>query len=275
MEYQKYLAAAKYIQDHFNYKGTTGVILGTGLGSFIDDVEISGEISYRDIPHFPLSTAESHSGKLIHGRISGSDLIIMQGRFHAYEGYSAEQVTFPIRVMKLLGVQNLLISNAAGGIHPELNLGDLMIIEDHINLQYGNPLTGRNIDEFGPRIPDMYEAYDFDFIEKAEKIGAQFGLPIKKGVYVSVPGPNLETRAEYRFLSRIGADAVGMSTVPEVITAVHCGLRVFAVSIITDLCYPPHLKPTSLDEIIKTASGAEPHMRTLFAHMISALKVGR
>jgi purine-nucleoside phosphorylase len=271
MKYEDYLEAAHHIDRMVNASSHIGIILGTGLGGLIDDLEIEHEIPYEVIPHFPLSTVESHSGKFIFGSLSGVPVWVMQGRFHAYEGYSAEQITFPIRVMKLLGVENLLISNAAGGIRQGMKLGELMVIEDHINLQFQNPLTGENADDFGPRFPDMFEAYDMNMIRWSEDIGEKLDLPISKGIYASVPGPNLETKAEYRYLSRIGADAVGMSTVPEVITAVHCGIKCFAVSIITDLCYAPHLKPVNIEEIIATANTAEPNMTALFNELVKRL----
>jgi purine-nucleoside phosphorylase len=271
MKYEDYLSAANHISRLVNSSSHIGIILGTGLGGLIDQLQVEHEIPYEVIPHFPVSTVESHRGKFIFGALSGVPVWVMQGRFHAYEGYSAEQITFPIRVMKLLGVETLLISNAAGGIRPDLNLGDLMVIEDHINLQFQNPLSGENIDAFGPRFPDMFEPYDLSLVDVARKIGDQHDLPVSQGVYASVPGPNLETKAEYRYLSRIGADAVGMSTVPEVITAVHCGIKCFAVSIITDLCYPPHLKPVNIEEILATANTAEPKMTKLFNELVKHL----
>ena len=248
-----------------------GIILGTGLGNLVTRIEKEQEIDFSDIPNFAVSTVEFHSGKLIYGTISGKKVIAMQGRFHFYEGYTMQQVTFPVRVMKLLGIKFLLISNAAGSMNPLMKKGSLMLIDDHINLQASNPLTGKNHDELGPRFPDMSHPYDVTLLQKMERIATDMNLPIHKGVYAAVQGPNLETRAEYRFLRMIGADVVGMSTVPEVIVANHMTLPVAAVSVITDECDPDNLKPVNIEEIISVAAKAEVQLTTLFEKLIDQL----
>ncbi len=245
-----------------------GIILGTGLGALINDVDVEYNLTYEDIPHFPVSTVEMHKGNLVFGQLEGVDVVIMQGRFHFYEGYSMKEVTFPVRVMQMLGIETLLISNAAGGINTSFELSDLMIIRDHINLMPENPLTGENHDDLGPRWPDMFDAYNSKLVKKGIEIAKTNDLNCKTGVYAGVPGPNLETPAEYKYLSIIGADAVGMSTVPEVIVARHMSLPVFAVSVITDLCYPGALEPVSIEKIISAAATAEPKMATLFKEMV-------
>lgn len=245
-----------------------GIVLGTGLGGLVEDVRISTAFSYDDIPHFPVSTVESHVGRLIFGTLSGTPVVVMQGRFHAYEGYSLQQVTFPIRVMKALGVQSLVISNACGGLNPLYRRGDLMLIDDHINLLGDNPLIGSNNNRLGPRFPDMSEPYSFRFLKLAEEAALELRLKVHRGVYVAVQGPNLETRAEYRFLRLIGADVVGMSTVPEVIVARHMGLEVFGISVITDECFPDNLQPAVLDDILAAAADAEPRLRALVRTLI-------
>ncbi|WP_317128994.1 purine-nucleoside phosphorylase [Mangrovivirga cuniculi] len=246
-----------------------GIILGTGLGKLVEKVDIKQTISYESIPHFPVSTVESHSGRLIFGRIENKPVVIMQGRFHYYEGYSMEQVTYGVRVMKLLGISKLIISNAAGGLNNDYEKSDLMIIEDHINLFPENPLRGKNEDSLGPRFPDMYEPYDKNMIKIAMEYGRDEKVRIHKGVYAGVQGPNLETPAEYKFLRIIGADAVGMSSIPENIVAVHMGLPVFAISVITDLCTPEKLQPVSVPEIIAAAEKAEPAMTRIIARMVA------
>ena len=261
---------AQFLESKINgFKPTTGVILGTGLGSLIHDVEVEYSFSYEDLPNFPISTVEEHAGKLIFGKLSGEPVVVMQGRFHFYEGYSMQEVAFPVRVMKLLGVQDLLVSNAAGGINPQFQAADMMIINDHISLLPDNPLLGKNLDELGPRWPDMYESYNKDLIQKALRYSESKDYRAFEGVYVSVPGPNLETPAEYKYLSIIGADAVGMSTVPEIIAARHMGMRCLAVSVITDLCYPEALKACKIEEILKAAANAEPRLTDLFKYIIS------
>ncbi|GGK77237.1 purine nucleoside phosphorylase [Rufibacter glacialis] len=261
--------AARFIQEQTNqYQPDFGIVLGTGLGALVQDLQVAFSLNYADIPHFPVSTVESHSGKLIFGELGGRKVVVMQGRFHFYEGYSMEQVVFPIRVMKLLGIQKLFVSNAAGGLDPAFNTSDLMVITDHINLLPSNPLIGKNLDELGPRFPDMSEPYSEHLVQQALEISQLHGLNVKTGVYVSVPGPMLETKAEYNYLRTIGADAVGMSTVPEVIAAVHLGLPVFAVSVITDLCVPGKIKKVVLMDILESAAKAEPNMTLLIKELI-------
>ena len=253
-----------------NFKPELGIILGTGLGGLVTDIEIEHEIGYENIPSFPVSTVESHKGKLIFGTLSGKKVVVMQGRFHYYEGYDLKEVVFPVRVMKLLGIETLLVSNAAGGMNPEFQKGDLMIIEDHINHFPGNPLVGKNIDELGPKFVDMYEPYSKALNAKAESTASKLGIKTQKGVYVGLPGPMLETPAEYKYLRIIGADAVGMSTVPEIIAAKHAGLTCFACSIITDICYG-EIKPVDIQDIISTAMNAEPNLTSLFKELINEL----
>ncbi len=248
-----------------------GIILGTGLGGLVSDIEIEHEIDYADLPHFPLSTVETHKGKLIFGTIEGKNVVAMQGRFHYYEGYSMKQIVFPVRVMKFLGVKYLLISNACGGMNPIYRRGDLMIIDDHINLLGDNPLIGPNDDELGPRFPDMSEPYSQELIALAENSALENKIKIHKGVYVVVAGPNLETKAEYRFLRAIGADVVGMSTVPEVIAANHAGMKVLGISIVTDECFPDALTPIDINEVISAANSAEPKMTLIFKEVIKQL----
>jgi purine-nucleoside phosphorylase len=260
-----------YIQSKNKVQPEIGIILGTGLGNLVTKIAIEWEMDYNDIPHFPEATVEFHKGKLVYGMLSGKSVIAMQGRFHAYEGYTMQQIVFPVRVMKLLGIRFLLISNAAGGLNPQMKKGSLMVIEDHINLQTANPLTGKNHEELGPRFPDMSQPYDAGMIMKLEKAAQEMNIVLHKGVYVAVNGPNLETRAEYRFLRLIGADAVGMSTVPEVIAANHMSLPVAAVSVITDECDPDHLQPVNIAEIIAVASKAEMGLTLLFQNLISEL----
>lgn len=262
--------AADFVRSKFGQRPQCGIILGTGLGALVKDLADPVEISYDDIPHFPVSTVESHHGRLIFGRLGETLCVVMQGRFHYYEGYSMQQVTMPVRVMKLLGIETLFISNAAGGLDPDYQISDLMVVTDHINLHYENPLTGPNLDEFGPRFPDMSEPYDAKLIERADKIAADMGVKLRKGVYVSVPGPNLETKAEYRYLRVIGADAVGMSTVPEVIVARHMGLPVFAVSVITDLCSPGKIEKVTVEKVVAAAMKAEPNMTRLIEALAKA-----
>jgi purine-nucleoside phosphorylase len=248
-----------------------GIILGTGLGGLVKEMEIQHIIDYEKIPHFPISTVESHHGRLLFGKISEKKVVVMQGRFHFYEGYSMQQITYPVRIMKFLGVNTLLISNACGGMNPLYTKGDLMIIEDHINLLGDNPLIGKNEDELGPRFPDMSEPYSKELISITEQIANENKIKVHKGIYVAVPGPNLETKAEYTFLRNTGADVVGMSTVPENIVANHMNIKVFGLSIITDECFPETLKPVSVEEIIKVANMAEPRMTFLFKELIKRL----
>lgn len=261
--------ASDFIQSKTQVKPQVGIILGTGLGGLIQDIIIENIVEYGDIPHFPVSTVESHQGKLIFGTIAGKNVVAMQGRFHFYEGYSMQQVTFPVRVMQFLGINKLIVSNAAGGLNPHYQISDLMILNDHINLLPANPLTGKNIDEFGVRFPDMLEAYDKQMIAKALAIAKEQNIAAHEGVYVAVSGPNLETPAEYKFLRIIGADAVGMSTIPEVIVARQMNLPVFAISVITDLCFEGHLKSVTLEEVIAAAMKAEPNLRKIICALVS------
>lgn len=248
-----------------------GIILGTGLGGLVKEINIANEINYSDLPHFPLSTVESHEGKLIFGKINGKNVVAMQGRFHYYEGYTMQQITYPVRVMKFLGVETLLVSNACGGMNPQFRRGDIMLMTDHINLLGDNPLIGKNEEELGPRFPDMSEPYSNELISLAESIAVENKIKVQKGVYVSVPGPNLETRAEYRFLRATGADVVGMSTIPENIVANHMGMKVLGISIITDECFPDSLKPVNVEEIIAAAMKAEPKMTLIMKEVIKKL----
>ena len=248
-----------------------GIILGTGLGGLVKEIKIEHEIDYDKLPHFPLSTVESHNGKLIFGKIGNKNVVAMQGRFHYYEGYSMKQITYPVRVMKFLGVETLLVSNACGGMNPVYRKGDLMLMSDHINLLGDNPLIGKNEDELGPRFPDMSEAYNLGLIKLAEEVALENKIKVHKGVYIAVPGPNLETKAEYRFLRATGADVVGMSTIPENIVANHMGMKVLGISIITDECFPDSLKPVNVEEIIATAIEAEPKMTLIMKKVIEKL----
>ncbi len=239
------------------------VILGTGLGGLAERIEVEAAVPYQEVPHFPLSTVESHSGRLLLGRLGGRPVVAMQGRFHLYEGYTARQVAFPVRVMRALGAGTLVVTGACGGMNPLWHPGDLVLIDDHLNLLGANPLTGSNQDELGPRFPDMSEPYHRGLQESMQRIALERGIPLRRGVYVAVPGPNLETRAEYRMLRALGADVVGMSTVPEVIAAVHGGMKVLGLSIITDACLPDALEPADVPTIIATARGAEPKLTEL------------
>jgi purine-nucleoside phosphorylase len=257
----------KYTRDDY----PVGIILGTGLGGLVKEIKIQHEIDYSNLPHFPLSTVESHHGKLIFGTIGEKKVVAMQGRFHYYEGYSMGQITYPVRVMKFLGVKVLLVSNACGGMNPAFKKGDIMLMIDHINLLGDNPLIGKNEDSLGPRFPDMSEAYSLDLLKLAEEAAIENKIKFQKGVYVAVPGPNLETKAEYVFLRSIGADVVGMSTVPENIVANHMGLKVLGISIITDECVPETLKPVNVEEIIRTAVEAEPKMTLIMKEVIKKL----
>lgn len=265
-------ATTSYLNTKGVIKPETGVILGTGLGNlFVQQIQNQIVIDYSVIPHFPVSTVESHHGKLIFGTINGKSVLAMQGRFHFYEGYSMQQITMPVRVMKMLGVRSLLISNAAGSLNAKWSKGQLMMIEDHINLLPENPLRGKNDERLGPRFPDMSAPYSKIMNEKLSRIAKEKGIQLNKGTYAAVMGPNLETRAEYRFLRMIGADAVGMSTVPEVIVANHAGLPCCAVSVLTDDCDPDNLKATNIDEIIAVATMAEPQLTALFINLIREL----
>ena len=265
---QKIQETAAFIKARIKVTPEIGIILGTGLGGLINEIEDQFAIPYKDIPNFPVSTVEGHAGKLIFGRLGGCNIVAMQGRFHYYEGYTMREVTFPIRIMKLLGIRLLVLSNASGGLNPTFEVGDLMIITDHINLMPSNPLIGENFDELGPRFPDMSEAYDKEIIRKALEIGSENHLEVRTGVYAGVSGPTFETPAEYNYIRIIGADAVGMSTVPEVIAARHMGLTCFAVSVISDLGVYGKIVEITHKEVIGIASLAEPRMTLLIRELL-------
>jgi purine-nucleoside phosphorylase len=280
MQDQHYLEqvnqASDYLKSRLNQAGLAdvtriGIILGTGLGRLANEMETDLAIDYHEIPHFPLSTVESHQGKLLVGTLGGVPMLAMQGRFHLYEGYSAQEITLPVRVFKNLGIQTLIVSNAAGGMNPLFKRGDLMLITDHINLLGVNPLVGPNVNEWGARFPDMSDPYNHDLRQLARQAALEQGIPLQQGVYVAVTGPNLETKAEYRFLRRIGADAVGMSTVPEVIVASHAKMQVLAFSVITDECFPEALQPISIPEILAAAAEAEPKMTRIIQSVVQKL----
>ncbi|MGQ9664610.1 MAG: purine-nucleoside phosphorylase [bacterium] len=260
-----------YLVERVDIKPTIGIVLGTGLGGLVKHIAVKKAFDYSEIPHFPVSTVEFHRGRLLFGHLGKRRIMVMQGRFHHYEGYSAKEITYPIIIMKKLGVKYLIISNAAGGLNPDFSPGDIMLITDHINLIFDNPLRGRNELKLGPRFPDMYNCYEPKFIRLAENVAQKNGIFIKKGVYVGVPGPNLETRAEYRFLRIIGADAVGMSTVPEVIMARYLGLKVLGISVITDMGIADALKPASIMKIIMAAKRAEPHLIKIVKGVVANL----
>lgn len=262
--------SVNFIKDTTNFTPEIGIILGTGLGGLVSEIEIKFSIPYNEIPHFPLSTVEGHSGRLILGKLAGKKVIAMQGRFHFYEGYSIEKVTLPVRVMKLLGIEKLIVSNASGGVNPNFEVGDLMILEDHICL-IPNPLIGTNIEELGPRFPDMSESYDKNLIHLAEQIASENNLPVKKGVYVALTGPTLETPAEYKYMRIIGGDTVGMSTAPEVIVARHMEIPCFAMSVITDLGIEGKIKKVTHEEIQKVSEVAEPKLTLIIKELISKI----
>ncbi len=255
--------AAEVIRAHWGGRPRAGIILGTGLGSVAGHIRTEATLDYASIPHFPRSTSVGHAGQLVCGVLQSLPVVAMEGRFHAYEGYSQRQITFPVRVMRALGAELLVVSNACGGMNPHYSQGDIVVIDDHINLMGDNPLVGENDDSLGPRFPDMSRPYDPVLIRRALEIARRENFVAHRGVYVGVTGPNLETRAEYRFLRTIGADVVGMSTVPEVIVAVHAGMRVLGLSIVTDVCLPDSLKPANIEEIIATANEAEPKLRKI------------
>ncbi len=255
--------ACQTIRSKWDHTPCAGIVLGTGLGGFSDEIEIEAEFDYEEIPHFLKSTATSHRGRLLCGKLCGVPVLAMEGRHHMYEGYSLKQATLPIRVFKKMGANLLIASNAVGGLNPFFKCGDIMVIDDHINLMGDNPLIGINDDRLGPRFPDMSAPYDHKLNDRALEIARAENFAAHKGVFVGVSGPNLETRAEYRFLRQIGADAVGMSTIPEVIVAVHAGLRAIALSVITDMCLPDALQPANVDEIIAIANEAEPKLRSI------------
>ena len=262
-------AAREFLSNRIQEIPQLAIILGTGLGNLGEDIETSDSIPYDEIPNFPISTVESHSGRLLVGTLSGVPVLAMQGRVHLYEGYSAQEVTLPVRVLSSLGIKSLIISNAAGGMNPLFRRGDIMMITDHINLQGANPLEGPNVDEWGPRFPDMSEPYDRALRDLTESSALELGVRLVQGVYVAVTGPNLETKAEYRFLRAIGGDAVGMSTVPEVIVARHMDMRVLAFSVITDECFPDALNPVSIEDVLAAAASAEPILRRLISSVVT------
>ena len=262
---------ASFIKERMSTNPETAIILGTGLGSLVNEITDKYELKYEEIPNFPLSTVEGHSGKLIFGKLGGKDIMAMQGRFHYYEGYSMKEVTFPIRVMRELGIKTLFVSNAAGGMNPEFQIGDLMIITDHINHFPEHPLRGKNI-EYGPRFPDMSEAYSRSLIAQAKEIANEKGIRVVEGVYVGVSGPTFETPAEYKLYRIFGGDAVGMSTVPEVIVAKHCGIRVFGMSVITDLGIEGQIVEVTHEEVQEAADKAQPFMTEIMRELINRAK---
>ena len=263
-------STARYIKNRIgDFEPEVGIILGTGLGGLVKEIEVEKQLMYSNIPDFPISTLEFHSGKLLFGTLAGVKVVAMQGRLHYYEGYSMQQITFPVRVLKYLGIKTLFVSNASGSLNPDFKKGDLMVIADHINLQPQNPLVGRNDNQLGPRFPDMSQPYQRALIDKALTIAKANNMTCHKGVYVAVTGPNLETKAEYNYLRIIGGDAVGMSTVPEVIVANHMGLPVFAISVLTDEGFTEVLEPVSLEEIIRVAEEAEPKLTLILKELIA------
>ncbi len=263
--------AADAVRAHAAVRPAVGIILGTGLGGLAEEIAVSAAVPYESIPGFPLSTVESHAGRLLLGQLGGKQVVAMQGRFHRYEGYSLPQVTFPVRVLHALGASTLIVSNACGGMQPLWAPGDLVLLADHINLLGDNPLVGTNDERLGPRFPDMSTAYDPALRRLARETAVDLGITLREGVYVAVPGPNLETRAEYRMLRAIGADVVGMSTVPEVIVANHEGMRVLGISIITDQCLPDALEPADITRIIETARRAEPLLTRLIQRVVERM----
>ncbi len=274
MKYDQIQEAVKYIRTKTSYKPQYGIILGTGLGNLTDAIDVYDEIPYKDIPHFPVSTVQSHKGKLVFGAIAGKPIVAMAGRFHYYEGYSMKQVTFPVRVLKFLGVQRLFISNAAGSTNPDFLPGDIVFVKDHINFQPENPLRGINDERLGPRFPDMLKTYDRTLIEQAKKIATEANIRFHEGVYFALQGPNLETPAEYNFIHRVGGDLVGMSTVPEVIVARHSGMTVFVASIVSNQCYPiESITETTIEEVIGVARVAEPKLRLIVKRLVMEVAV--
>lgn len=260
-----------YLKDEVEMRPNYLIILGTGLGHLADEVEVINTISYADIPHFPVSTVEGHAGRLLFGTLGGKEVVAMQGRFHYYEGYTMQQIAFPIRVLKGLSTDMLLVSNASGGMNPNYERGDIMLINDHINMLGDNPLIGPNDDELGPRFPDMSEPYTERLIELAERVALEKNIKMHKGVYLALSGPMLETKAEYRYLRMIGADVVGMSTVPEVIAAVHMGMDVMGISVITDECFPDALEPVNIELILEAAGMAEPKLTRIITGVLERL----
>jgi len=269
--YDQIQESLQFIRSQWSGTAKVGIVLGTGLGNLAKQIRAEATIPYEQIPHFPRSTVETHAGNLVVGTLNGVPVAAMEGRFHAYEGYDPKQITFPVRVIKALGAEMLVVSNACGGMNPQYRQGDIMVIEDHINLLGINPLVGINDDRLGPRFPDMCEPYDKALIDWALEVARKENFTAHKGVYVAVLGPNLETRAEYRFLRGIGADVVGMSTVPEVLAAVHCGMKVLGLSIVTDMALPDALKPGDVEEIIAAANAAEPKLTKIVCGVLEKL----
>ena len=270
---QKVIEAYEYIKTKIDLPIPIGIILGTGLGKLADDVEMETDIHYNSIPNFPTSTVESHVGRLIIGQLMGKRVVVMQGRFHYYEGYTMQEVTFPVRVMNEMGVKFLLLSNVAGGLNPLYNKGDVMLMDDHINLLGDNPLRGINDPDLGPRFPDMSEPYSRELMEIAERVARSLDIKLHRGVYTAMTGPSLETRAEYRFLRRIGSDVIGMSSIPECIVANQCGMKVMGITVVSDLCFPDSLKPVSIEEIIEAADKAEPKLTAIMKGTIEAIEL--
>jgi purine-nucleoside phosphorylase len=268
MLYDEIQEATDTIRARWKGRPQVGIILGTGLGGLVEEIEAEAVVPYGEVPHFPVSTAPTHAGRLVCGRLAGKTVVAMEGRIHFYEGYSLQQLTLPVRVFKGLGCEVLLVSNAAGGMNPQFSKGDLMVIEDHINLMGANPLIGPNDERLGPRFPDMCYPYDRDLIRRVRRIALEERIVCHQGVFVAVPGPNLETRAEYRFLRGIGADAVGMSTVPEILVGVHSTMRNVALSVITDMCLPDALEPCNVPEIIAVANAAEKQLRVIVGRLL-------
>jgi purine-nucleoside phosphorylase len=269
--FDKIQEAVNVVHARWEHRPRFGIILGTGLGALTQDIQAEETFSYNELPSFPQSTVTSHAGRLVCGKLAGKAIVAMEGRFHFYEGYTLQQITFPVRVLKALGCEVLVVSNACGGMNPQYAKGDLMAIEDHINLMGDNPLIGQNDDRLGPRFPDMGRPYDSELIRLTQRIALEERIVCHKGVYVAVPGPNLETRAEYRFLRGIGADVVGMSTVPEVIVGVHAGLRNLGLSVVTDMCLPDALSPAVIEDIIAVANKAEKQLRVIVRRVIAEL----
>lgn len=269
--FQQLQKTTVFIQQQYKTTPTIGIVLGSGLGNFTTELNVEKEIAYSDIPHFPVSTVEGHSGKLIFGEMGGKKVVAMAGRFHFYEGYTPQQVAYPIRVMKMLGVETVLISNAAGGTNNSFKVGDLMIIKDHISFFAVNPLIGKNEEDLGPRFPDMSDPYSSELIARVKTIAERLQIPVQTGVYAGVTGPTFETRAEYKLLHAIGADAVGMSTVQEVVAAVHAGMRVFAMSVITDIGIREEDNVITHEEVLQAARSAEPKLTSIFTNLVQEL----
>lgn len=268
---QRVDATVRAVREHTDAHPTVGIVLGTGLGALADMIDVEATLPYEELPDFPVPTVESHSGRLVLGTLGGTSVVAMQGRFHRYEGYTLQEVTFPIRVLRRLGAETLVVSNVSGGMNPLWSVGELVLIDDHINLLGDSPLIGPNAEDFGPRFPDMSEPYDAGLQKLAQDAAMELGIRLNRGVYVAVPGPQLETRAEYRMLRTLGADVVGMSTVPEVIVARHMSMRVLGLSIITDACLPDALEPVDVSAIIAAAAEAEPHLTRLIERVVSRI----